>query len=344
MCSAIEMLQLNPTEQEQLRRAILNAHPGYVGVGRLDRAFAAVGIDLARYGVPGTDFEQVLFSAILDQNAQGRIADVIGAARRANTGDPVLSKLEKLWLRTAAQSETASLEAMVIDKLNYHPADDWTQRLRKAFGWVCRVERQIDGAPLGTGFLVADDLVLTNYHVIFEKPGVSATAVQFRFDLSETDGSLAQSDATTVQPVQKSLPNHEEWGDSVDPGPGLDFALVRLSKPMAADHDPASTVRGHAYFDVNTSSISEERPILILEHPKGAPLQICMGSITGKDPSATRLRHNATTQCGSSGSPCLSMDLKVIALHNGALGNKYNTAVPIACIKESLLQCGLAIG
>jgi S1-C subfamily serine protease len=129
---------------------------------------------------------------VQQENAKGRIADVIGGARRSNPQHEALKELEAKWLRTASADETSRLESMVVAALNYEPAGTWLQQLQASFRWICRVERKADGKSIGTGFLIDDDLVLTNYHVLFgtDPPGTPEPAlVQLRFDaVGSADG------------------------------------------------------------------------------------------------------------------------------------------------------------
>jgi hypothetical protein len=342
------MLRLKPGEQEQLRKAILNAYPGFPGLQQLLMTLTGAEIDVTNYFGPmpgGIEFS--LFQAIQHLDAQGRSADLLGAVRRGNPADSTLAELERKWLRTVGAPETIRLEGMVVEQLNYQPAPEWLEKLQAAFRWVCRVERAENRKSLGTGFLVGDDLVLTNYHVLFSRSDPNTPrAVRFLFDAAEDgSGRIVTPDDTKPQPIEKSPPGGAEWGAAGDPSTGeLDFALVRLSEPLGADQTAAGVQRGHAKLDVSANALDAPRPLIILEHPLSAPLQICIGSIMGANVTKTRVRHNATTQEGSSGSPCLSMELKVVALHNGGVGTHYNTAVPIFGIKAALAKHQIAIG
>src|SRR5262249_53338491 len=142
-------------------------------------------VRLTAYATPWGSPKFIVYTMIQQENAKGRIADVIGGARRGNPGHTGLRDLEAQWLRTASADETARLESMVVAALHYQPAGTWIQQLQAAFRWVCRIEREADGSSMGTGFLVDDDLVLTNYHVLFgiAPPGTpEPTRVQLRFD------------------------------------------------------------------------------------------------------------------------------------------------------------------
>jgi S1-C subfamily serine protease len=338
-------MQLTNAQLEDLRQAILKAFPGVAGSASVIIALESVDVDLTRYGNPLTPLFFLLQVALQDINARGRIVDVIGAVRRANPADASLTELEGRWLRTSAASERSRLEGMVLDGLNYQAAPEWLDRVRAACGSVCRVERASDGKSLGTGFLVASDLVLTNYHVLYSSTSKTPIPVQLRFDATtQGGGQIVLPDSAKQQPVVESPPGGSEWGGSGDPSSTeLDFAVIRLAEGPGSPSHPAGAKRAHLEIDTTAIAVSNDRPLLLLEHPLGAPLQICLGSITGANPGGTRVHHNATTQRGSSGSPCLSMDLKVVALHNGGAGSQHNTAIPMLAVKTALAERSIVV-
>jgi hypothetical protein len=341
-------MQLTNPQQAELRDAILAAFPGINGVGDIDMALRSVDIDLAFEGGLFTSTKVAINNVIVRENARGKIQDVIGALRRANPGNPKLAGLEASWLKTSAAEDKSRLEAMILDTLQYRPADDWGKQLNASYRWVCRVEREADERAMGTGFLVADDLVLTNYHVMYGTmtPGsAEPTPAQLRFDaVGDAAGRVAKVAAENWI-VAKSQPGTTEWGGggNADPTPAqLDFALLRLAEPVGRDVDGGGTPRGHVLIDGASIDGQALHPVVVLQHPLGAPLQICLGAFDQPNANGTRLRHTATTQAGSSGSPCLSMDLTVVGLHNGGLGGR-NTAIPLPLIASVVNENGTVI-
>ena len=57
-------------------------------------------------------------------------------------------------------------KAILIKPEEFINPSEWFERLAPIEFRVCRIEAH--GQPLGTGFLVGPDLVLTNYHVVRE--------------------------------------------------------------------------------------------------------------------------------------------------------------------------------
>lgn len=336
-------MQLTPAQQQELRLALISAFPGVAGFTALDMALASVDISIAYAGGLYTPTEYAVHTVIQQENARGKIADVIGAARRANPGHAKLAALEAEWMRTAGAEERGRLEAMVLDTLHYAPAETWGTQLNNAYRWVCRVERAADARSLGTGFLVADDLVLTNYHVLYGtiSPGsAQPEQVQLRFDAIGPAAGRVANVAAQNWLVATSQPGGIEWGGAGgEPTPAqLDFALLRLAEPVGQDAN-GGTARGHVRIESTSGAGNAFNPVVVLQHPLGASLQICLGAFDQPNPGGTRLRHTATTQRGSSGSPCLSMELKAVGLHNGGLGGR-NSAIPLPLIAAAVNKNG----
>ncbi|MET4315552.1 serine protease [Bradyrhizobium sp. CW1] len=332
-------MYLNDAQKADLRSAILAAYPGVAGLNKAIIALADAGIDASRYATLFSDMEGILFSLIEQENERGQVASVLGAVRRAAPENKRLSALEVTLLKTVSAEEVPQLEAMVMAQLNYAPANAWLTELAKAFHWVGRIEGAESGASLGTGFLVGDDLLFTNYHVLYgtAPPGLSEPArIRARFDL--IGGSAGRpADLADDWLLVESPPGGREWGGAGDPSSEqLDFVLLRLREPVGRDRI-LNQLRGHAPLASSTSAASQFSPLIVLQHPAGANLQVCLGAFDRPNESRTRLFHTATTQHGSSGSPCLSMDLKVVGLHNGGFAGR-NSAIPLQLILSNVKQ------
>src|SRR6202011_4123925 len=79
--------------------------------------------------------------------------------------------------------------------------------------------------------------------------------------------------------------------------------------------------------------------IVIPQHAAGEKLTIAWGSVVAFPGSGNRLRYDATTAGGSSGSPCFTADLDIVGLHHAAepIHNPtFNQAVPLWLIARDL--------
>lgn len=233
--------------------------------------------------------------------------------------------------------------------------------------WLIAVERQVCqvrcGVEHGTGFLVAPDLVLTNYHVV-EKHlanGVPASKVQVRFDYREGPrGEAPADDPDAWLPIAADweIPHapHSQSDITLEGEPQpheLDYALLRLRTQVGSEPDENGETRG--WIDLSTSPELPDRdlPILIVQHPGSdsppplqMPLKIAFATPGFETPNAngTRVAYRPSTKKGSSGSPVFDQQLKPVALHHnrGQISEeavdlvKNNRGIPLARIRESL--------
>ena len=182
---------------------------------------------------------------------------------------------------------------------------------------VCRVELPL-GKPIGTGFLIGPDLVLTNFHVLRGLEDVRDAVVRFDF----------KSD-----PAQVSTPGHifklqADFYNSSDAS-DLDYALVRLEseplKSMALD-GPVGTLslqdlvfkgKHRGYLVLVPSFIRAEERVNIIQHPNGDPLRVVMTqNRVVADMTDRRVQYVADTMEGSSGSPVFNQNWEVVGLHH----------------------------
>ena len=207
---------------------------------------------------------------------------------------------------------------------------------------------------IGTAFLVARDLVVTAAHVVCRHDGAQfeqslADDLSFSFRVVE---SRVRSESVIAYPapsralVACSLP----WGRppnrlAITPDDEardrLDFALIRLDRsithvePVDIRHPP-------------TPKLLE--PLLVLGFPGGTAMGWDTGVIDSVD--RYRLKHKVNTLPGMSGSCCIDIEGRPIAIHEGSLAdNTYsfaghqgplgvNRAVCLRDIRDAMLARG----
>lgn len=196
---------------------------------------------------------------------------------------------------------------------------------------ICRVRSgNQEGDDIGTGFLIADDLVLTCQHVVGMRtsfPGEIYLYFDYGRDLVKVDmewgvfhslASFANPDSNIVEA-------------SVD---NLDFAVLKLENPVSG-RLPV-TIPGEARMP----SVGE--PILIAGHPgPDAPLQSLQFSMAapgfvGLNTNEDRMIYKTSTRAGSSGSPVFDRNFRLIGLHrNRGNSSDSNQGVPLHKIVNS---------
>lgn len=260
------------------------------------------------------------------------------------------------------KSAAETLEGLVRGTAAYADVDQFLADLAAIASRICRIEDAgATGAQpeaLGTGFLVGDDLVLTNQHVRAELPAEPARFA-CRFDYRALAGSIATCAGTAEKPVTKDwLVAERDYADSdtraggSPPSPEqLDYALLRLAAPVGRyaqgrgdEATVAAHARGHLALVANAPTLHPGDDIFVLQHPAGAPMKLAVGRVLPGAPPY-RIWHDAPTEGGTSGSPCFNQALKLVAMHHATDPAQpehpaYNQAVPIGLIAADLLARG----
>ncbi|HEU0292588.1 MAG TPA: serine protease [Anaerolineales bacterium] len=206
-----------------------------------------------------------------------------------------------------------------LESLKNKERTDWLpvsflEKGLKAARSVGRVEHQ--GRKIGTAFLIAPDLVLTNAHVVRDIPVLEQGGVRFNVGLQLEPQWYYFAEQITSSPVKE-----------------LDFALLRLKTPVTATPVMLSTEIAY-----------QAQPANILQYPQGEALQVALrrNEVVHVDP--TRLYYVTDTEECSSGSPVFNDDWSVIALHRAGIVDEVkrpvknaNQGVPITAI-EPMIQ------
>ncbi|MGO8124274.1 serine protease [Rhizobium ruizarguesonis] len=235
--------------------------------------------------------------------------------------------------------EKADLEVLIRQGTRYQDVDVFRAKLASLEAAICQIDA---GDSVGTGTLIADDLVLTNHHVIAGKissEGKLVSSVTCRFDY-KTNGAGFTTPALNV-PANILLASSPHAPEDLIAGPMandfslLDYAILKLDRKLATE--PIVT-GGDARGRVDVSSPSEfvkNAGLLVLQHPGGKPMKIDLGSVL--DLGATRFRHSVNTEPGSSGAPVFDAALRLIGIHHagqndGAAMLPYNEGIPLGVI------------
>ncbi|MBN1483816.1 MAG: trypsin-like peptidase domain-containing protein, partial [Chloroflexia bacterium] len=154
-------------------------------------------------------------------------------------GPTAAAALEKIW-----RDDVPFLEAVFLEK---------GARVAQA---VCLIEGK-NGADLGTGFLVAPGLVLTNHHVVPSAVVAERAQARFGFRLDEA-GQLQPGQAYAVQEILQHSDVQE-----------LDYALLRLAGNPVQD-------LGLAPLPLVAKSLQLDQRLYIIQHPAGAPQKVVL--------------------------------------------------------------------
>lgn len=203
---------------------------------------------------------------------------------------------------------------------------------------------------LGTGFLVSDDQILTNFHV-YKKAldsGEQLSSIRAVF------GYATSSDGRTVNPgfeigiADDFIPitSQVSAGDRFDEEPkNLDYALLNLSDAVGKEKisQTLGVSETRDYFGMTSTEalLKADEDVFVFHHPKGGPVKCSPGQFEAyeDDSVRSRVRYDAPTLYGSSGGAVLDSNFELIALHHAGDNNKppkFNQGIPIHLIKNDI--------
>jgi len=298
--------------------------------------------------------------------------DLILAMREARPGHPGLETLAaELRLGSSlGPGEKDALERLYRDTGGHLDTQVLIARIGENEARVCRISypNKTGKRIFGTGFLVAADIVMTNYHVVRDltQNAADPSDVRLLFDYRlDADGDtlnpgsshgLARDWLIDSSPFSRVDFVYSDVPADTDPEQ-LDYALLRIREPLGAmpvgsakGYDPrAAAVRGWIAIPDGAERLAVNAPLFILQHPDGGPVKLAWhpASVIASNRAGTRVRHKTATLAGSSGSPCFNEHWKLVALHHAGDPNfdhpaEYNQAVPIAAIMSLLEKRGAA--
>jgi hypothetical protein len=215
-----------------------------------------------------------------------------------------------------APADEAALEAIINSEDNFLDINFLYGAIYCSHA-VCLIESPV-GVPRGTAFLVNQDLLLTNQHVLrnveYARDAVARFGYLFDYSGARANGRIFKLDPDFFH---------------ASPAEELDYALVRLLESpltaMVASGDLVdqtvpqlvSAGRHRGYLTLVDSFIKKHDRVNIIQHPDGDPLKVVMTqNYVDDDMTPTRVHYVADTMGGSSGSPVLNHRWQVVALHH----------------------------
>jgi V8-like Glu-specific endopeptidase len=183
----------------------------------------------------------------------------------------------------------------------------WLGRGLELAAPVCRV---VTPTGDGSGFLIANDLLLTNHHVLPDSKSADGTTVEFNYQVNW---------AGELEPVRRYKLDSTRYRTS----PELDYTIVRVTE------NPGDLFGFVDLAKRNEPTVNDF--VSIIQHPNGGMKQICFTDNTVSAVFGHLVQYSTDTEPGSSGSPVFNQDWEIVGLHHrggglaGPDGKKYFT-------------------
>lgn len=359
--AGIDYNQLTGPQRKVLREALLDV---FRRARDLDQFLQDYDYDPLEHLVEDGPFAHQVFELIGVFRSRGKLSAFVPQVRGEYPDAPAMLELDQRLAMAGAAVEqqrvAADLKAQgfglerIVRDGGFADLNLWAAQLVATGRRVCRISYPVPGGVLrGSGFLVAADLLLTNYHVVepllLTPERVADVSVQF--DYAETEDGVAGGERFRLHDDWHVASSKYSAADLVEngglPAPGeLDFALVRLAKRAGEMADPTAPGGKRGWVALpepllpGAPAAAEGEIVYVLQHPEGKPLKLSMG-VTKAAVTPLRVRYDADTESGSSGGLVLNQQLQPIALHHAgdpaaAMRATYNQGIPLGTIRAAL--------
>ena len=375
-------MHINGPEQGKLSKAIQSAIPNPMKMGPALKS--QLDDDFTNYVLMFGDYQDAINAMITAYNAQWKICRLVSALLNENPTNEKL--LEFAWRHQIIKRpggamgqlgpEDGSLERMLEPKRGFTDVGQMLRQLGRVVNSVCQISYSLpEGITYGTGFLIGNSTVLTNWHVVEKVTAANRKEVKLKFDFRTgpdgvslspgVDYSLVDSDTdwlidhSPYDALDKQIRTIDEE-KTLDRNPeNLDYAVLRVAgepgnKPVGAKASQNAEPRGSLSLSEAIEVPAElDSSVWCFQHPyeqgQSLPQQVDWNKpgLLGGNPNKTRGWSDINTRPGSSGSPILTNKMQLCALHHA--GGKdwpapgqylYNRGIPLVSIRELLTKRG----
>lgn len=228
-----------------------------------------------------------------------------------------INRCEQITLRVIVDGITVLLPTPVVPTSIFgtnelRPIREQSATIKEAGKSVARLRFNGDdgGYYVCTGFLISQDLFMTNDHCPRSEKEWRSAMVDFDFDTDDSE------------------PRVTRFKEKIASDSPLDFAVYRLAEKQ-----------NRTPFRLDPVIPQPGAFLMIIQHPGGEPKQVSLvscrvsgGPVAGVTPALSDLAHECDTLGGSSGSGVFELStMKVVGLHhlgfNPGLGLQKNRAV-----------------
>ncbi|HEY4036772.1 MAG TPA: trypsin-like peptidase domain-containing protein [Ktedonobacteraceae bacterium] len=262
-------------------------------------------LNLAR--IPFGATIQYTWQAILDEaEKQGKTADVIGVALKDYPNNRVLSQLQRSIIHSGTDDQpitddqlswksirTADVLEKIMGMQDTFLPISWFETGIQRSRCVVRIKRH--DHTIGTGFLVKQNCILTNHHVLPTKDIAKHAIIQFNYQKS--------ADGLDYEPTNFQL----------DPDAGFQTSSIN-DWTLVCVKGEANSQWGA--IELRPVEIKVNGYANIIQHPAGEAKKLACYHNVIAYVDDTRIQYLTDTLPGSSGSAVFDSQWNIIALHH----------------------------
>ena len=223
---------------------------------------------------------------------------------------------------TEKETDRRKAEKFILEKVSetadFLPSSFLTQGANHSNS-VCRIVVPTSrGQSFGTGFLLSNNLIMTNNHVLSSEDEAQEAIAEFGFEGDET-------------PIVVTISPNIAFVTDV----ALDFTIVAIEGRGIEDLSPIPLHR-------NPMLITRHEPANIIQHPNARKKEIAIRNNSIHRVKDRVILYETDTEPGSSGSPVFNDDWQLIALHHAGVshndGTATNEGIRISAIVDHLIR------
>ena len=226
-------------------------------------------------------------------------------ARRSFTAPPSCAR------RESCRSVWNARSAPTLDFIENAPSEAARKAGRPVIRVVSNCDPNVEAVGFATAFLIAPNLLLTNWHVFPDIASAKGNGANFFHERG--DAGVAVGETFEVDPDYFFMSQER-----------LDFAIVGLKTKSATGQDLAGV--DPVALTASPAKILVGQPVNIIQHPDGGPKTwVTMNENRLIDISDDGfLQYTADTLQGSSGSPVFSTTWELVGLHHSGVPEMHN--------------------
>lgn len=341
------MLNLSGTDRKQLREALTSGFRDYSAL----KIFVSDNFDFQLNQIAPSTATKIAADALIEHfeegSKDGDVSDLILALHKERPRNPEVQKLmlrlqgflQQVMVLEPGMTDAVEmpfelpqpyddiqLESFLQPRLSYETDVGPLRQGLQLADAVCKVSFT-DRATIGTGVLIAHDLVLTNYHVLSEPVVERSRLVELAKTALFEFGFVSEEHYPPVSPDTFAIAATDPVV-ACSPTAQLDYALLRVEPK----------IKGAGY--IKPVPIHSTQPLIaandglnILQHPQGCVMQVSLSAsgVVQADVNRGRVWYVNRTKGGSSGSPCFNSKWEMVALHHASMSRSFGS------IREGIL-------